>query len=96
MRQDKNSRATAVSSRTGTVQAEDGEEKSDGVGDHVEVFLEGDAEDFGGVQVPGFADDDDVLGFGIAQGVKADIVLRFDAFAASHAEGDELGVFEFE
>ncbi len=69
---------------------------SDGVGDHVEVFLEGDAKHFGGVQIPGFADDDDVLGFGVAEGVEAHVVLRFDAFAAGHAEGDEFGVLEFE
>ncbi len=33
-------------------------------------------------------------GFRIAQGVEADVVLRLDAFAARHAEGDELRVLE--
>ncbi|MEY2725114.1 MAG: hypothetical protein RLZZ458_981 [Planctomycetota bacterium] len=70
--------------------------EADAVVDHGEVFFEGHAEHFGDVQVPCFTDDGADGCAGIDEGLHADVLRSSDSFAASHSEGADFGVLQWQ
>lgn len=63
--------------------------KCDALTDHVEVFLQGDAQDFGGVEVPRLTDQRDDRSLGRHQRSQSRVVGRFDTPPAGHTKGSE-------
>ena len=69
-------------------------EKLDRVGDHGQVFIRRDAEHFGHMQKPRFAHDGDNRCLRFEQLTHQVVFFDTHAFAASHAERGDLGIFE--
>jgi hypothetical protein len=69
-------------------------EIADGVGDHDQVFVEGDAKDFGNVEIGRFADDGDDRRLGIEKRPHSEVFLGPAAAAAGHAERTDADVFQ--
>ena len=68
------------------------DEVAHGVGDHGEVFLRRDAEDFGDVEQPGFAEDGDDGRVGVEEQAHLGVLGDGRVGAAGRAEGGEFGV----
>ena len=64
-----------------------------GVGDHREVFLQGDLEDLGDVQGPGLAHDGDGRRLRIEQHLHLGVFFDLHLATAGHAEGGDFGRF---
>ena len=66
---------------------------ADGLGNHVEIFLQADAEHFGDVKIPSLADDRDDRGLGSEQSLDSKIIGRFHPATAGHSKSTNLRAF---